>query len=172
MGVKPGTASRRRLVSSWLWSQICARSSNDIDVLKDVVDAHVLHQQPKRLSQSEAARCLGISASFLGFLLMLERSGLLKLPDPLPDKIVESKDLMTMVRESLKTLTVREQAVLTMRFGLNGDEPKTLSDTGASFGRSTERARQIQAKALRKLLQPSRSKYIRGCLTSLGWRSL
>ena len=150
-----GWQGRVQLRRSWLWSQLCARC-----------------QKPETLSQSEAALSLGISASFLGFLLMLERSRLLKLPDPLPDKIVESKDLMIMVREGLNTLTVREHAVLTMRFGLDGDEPKTLSDTGASFGRSKERARQIQAKALRKLLQPSRSKYIRGCLTSLGWRSL
>ena len=125
-------------------------------------ELRALWPETEVLGQSEAARRLGMPPSFLGLMLMLETIGLVRFPDPLPepDDIVESEELASIVRERLKTLTVREQTILTMRFGLDGDEPKTLSDTGAAIKRSKERARQIQAKALRKLRHPSRSKYI------------
>ena len=62
------------------------------------------------------------------------------------------------IREVLKTLTPREAKVLVMRFGLNDGHPKTLEEVGAEFNVTRERIRQIEAKALRKLRHPSRSK--------------
>lgn len=66
--------------------------------------------------------------------------------------------------EVLTTLTPREAKVLTLRFGLGDGEPKTLEEVGKEFNVTRERIRQIEAKALRKLRHPSRSKKLRDFL--------
>ena len=58
-------------------------------------------------------------------------------------------------------LTKREQLVVTLRFGLNGDEPKTLEEIGKIYKVSRGRIRQIEAKALRKLRHPMRTDHLR-----------
>ena len=58
----------------------------------------------------------------------------------------------------------REQQVLRMRFGLDDGKPRTLEDVGHRFGVTRERIRQIEAKALRKLRHPSRTKKLKGFL--------
>lgn len=55
------------------------------------------------------------------------------------------------VEKSLEILTDREQDVIRLRFGLGGNESKTLEEVGAYFNVTRERIRQIEAKALRKL---------------------
>ena len=64
----------------------------------------------------------------------------------------------------LKTLTPREEEVLRMRFGLDDGHPRTLEDVGDRFGVTRERIRQIEAKALRKLRHPQRSKKLKDFL--------
>jgi len=64
------------------------------------------------------------------------------------------------LRKSLSTLSNREQSVLSMRFGLDGDSPMTLEETANSCRVTKERIRQIEAKAIRKLRQPSRSSFL------------
>jgi RNA polymerase primary sigma factor len=68
----------------------------------------------------------------------------------------------TMLKEQLEgvleTLTPREHKVLKLRFGLDDGRPRTLEEIGHEFGVTRERIRQIEAKALRKLRHPSRSK--------------
>jgi RNA polymerase primary sigma factor len=64
----------------------------------------------------------------------------------------------------LKTLTTREEKVLAMRFGLEDGHPHTLEEVGKEFNVTRERIRQIEAKALRKLRHPSRSKRLRDFL--------
>jgi RNA polymerase primary sigma factor len=64
----------------------------------------------------------------------------------------------------LSTLTDREAKVLTLRFGLDGSQPKTLEEVGKVFGVTRERIRQIEAKALRKLKHPSRRKKLQDYL--------
>jgi len=64
----------------------------------------------------------------------------------------------------LSTLTVREEKVLRMRFGLDDGKSKTLEEVGKRFDVTRERIRQIEAKALRKLRHPSRSKKLRDFL--------
>jgi RNA polymerase primary sigma factor len=63
--------------------------------------------------------------------------------------------------EVLGTLSDREQLVLELRYGLKGDAPKTLEEVGMEFNITRERVRQIEAKALRKLRHPSRSRKLR-----------
>ncbi len=92
--------------------------------------------------------------------------------DFIPDEsVVEpvdaaSKELLReQIRSVLSFLSDREREVLEMRFGLNDGKDHTLEEVGKSFGVTRERIRQIEAKALRKLRHPSRSKALRDYLT-------
>ena len=69
--------------------------------------------------------------------------------------------LKAKVNEVLETLTVREAEVLRLRFGLKDGTPQTLEEVGKEFNVTRERIRQIEAKALRKLRHPSRSKHLK-----------
>ena len=64
----------------------------------------------------------------------------------------------------LASLTPREQKVLSLRFGLEDGQPRTLEELGQEFHVTRERVRQIEAKALRKLRHPSRAKRLRDYL--------
>ena len=64
----------------------------------------------------------------------------------------------------LSTLTPREEKVLKLRFGIEDGRPRTLEEVGKEFNVTRERIRQIEAKALRKLRHPSRSKKLRDFL--------
>ncbi|HHF51344.1 MAG TPA: sigma-70 family RNA polymerase sigma factor, partial [Candidatus Aminicenantes bacterium] len=74
-----------------------------------------------------------------------------------PDKVI-SINLREQIDEALKTLTQREAKVLKMRFGLGDGNEHTLEEVGQQFKVTRERIRQIEAKALRKLKHPTRSK--------------
>lgn len=77
------------------------------------------------------------------------------------DDYVFNKEIKSNLKKVFKTLTERERIVLTLRFGLDGEEPRTLDEVARVFNVHRERIRQIEAKAIRKLRQPSRSKYFR-----------
>ena len=64
----------------------------------------------------------------------------------------------------LATLTPREERVLRMRFGIGMNTDHTLEEVGQQFSATRERIRQIEAKALRKLKHPSRSRKLRSFL--------
>ncbi|MBI4337327.1 MAG: sigma-70 family RNA polymerase sigma factor, partial [Chloroflexi bacterium] len=72
--------------------------------------------------------------------------------------------LKQQVEEVLSTLSDRERRVLELRFGLTDGRSRTLEEVGREFGVTRERIRQIEAKALRKLRHPSRSKKLRDFL--------
>src|SRR3990170_36073 len=76
-----------------------------------------------------------------------------------------SKELLKQqLLEVLGTLSPREQRVIELRFGLRDGKPRTLEAVGREFGVTRERIRQIEAKAIRKLRHPSRSKLIKDYL--------
>ena len=72
--------------------------------------------------------------------------------------------LKEQLRDVLATLTPREEKVLSLRFGLEDGRPRTLEEVGKEFDVTRERIRQIEAKALRKLRHPSRSKKLKDFL--------
>ena len=83
---------------------------------------------------------------------------------PAPADAAASAMLKEQLNEVLQTLTDREQKVLKLRFGLEDGHARTLEEVGKRFNVTRERIRQIEAKALRKLRNPSRSKKLRDYL--------
>ena len=75
-----------------------------------------------------------------------------------PSEEFNKKEIFKEARALLKNLTEREEQVLRMRFGLDGQEERTLSEIGQSFSLTRERIRQIESQALRKLRAPARSR--------------
>ena len=78
-----------------------------------------------------------------------------------PSDAVINLNLKEQVAAMLKTLTPREEAIIRMRFGLDNDSECTLEQVGDAFAVTRERIRQIEAKALRKLRHPLRSRHVR-----------
>ncbi|NLF24631.1 MAG: RNA polymerase sigma factor RpoD [Deltaproteobacteria bacterium] len=79
-----------------------------------------------------------------------------------PSNAVVNMNLQEQTRKVLGSLTPREEKVLRMRFGIGEKSDHTLEEVGQNFDVTRERIRQIEAKALRKLRHPSRSKKLRG----------
>lgn len=78
-----------------------------------------------------------------------------------PETIYEAIELRSLIEEALKTLTEKEAKVLKMRFGLEDGIEHTLAEIGHQFRLTGERIRRIEAKALRKLKHPARSKRLK-----------
>ena len=83
---------------------------------------------------------------------------------PVPADAAAFTLLKEQLEEVLGTLTEREQKVLTLRFGLEDGRARTLEEVGREFNVTRERIRQIEAKALRKLRHPSRSRKLKDYL--------
>lgn len=83
---------------------------------------------------------------------------------PVPAEAASQTLLKEQLADVLKTLTPREEKVLRLRFGLEDGRPRTLEEVGKEFNVTRERIRQIEAKALRKLRHPSRSKKLKDYL--------
>ena len=81
-----------------------------------------------------------------------------------PEDFTIHEMLKEEIGDVLLTLTEREEQVLRLRFGLDDGSPKTLEEVGQMFGVTRERIRQIEAKALRKLRHPSRSRKLKDFL--------
>lgn len=81
-----------------------------------------------------------------------------------PSEVASLSLLREQLFEVMDTLTAREKKVLELRFGLTDGRTRTLEEVGREFGVTRERIRQIEAKALRKLRHPSRSKKLRDFL--------
>ena len=83
---------------------------------------------------------------------------------PAPAEVASFQLLREQLEEVLTSLTPREQKVLKLRFGLEDGRARTLEEVGKEFGVTRERIRQIEAKALRKLRHPTRSKKLKDYL--------
>lgn len=83
---------------------------------------------------------------------------------PVPAEAAAATLLKEQLDEVLSTLTEREQKVLRLRFGMNDGRARTLEEVGKEFDVTRERIRQIEAKALRKLRHPSRSRKLKDYL--------
>ena len=83
---------------------------------------------------------------------------------PVPAEAAAATLLKEQLSEVLNTLSEREQKVLRLRFGMNDGRARTLEEVGKEFDVTRERIRQIEAKALRKLRHPSRSRKLRDYL--------
>ncbi|MBP3919939.1 MAG: RNA polymerase sigma factor RpoD [Bacilli bacterium] len=82
-----------------------------------------------------------------------------------PEEYATNELLKDEISEVLLTLTEREEKVIRLRFGLEDGKSRTLEEVGQMFGVTRERIRQIEAKALRKLRHPSRSRKLRDYMT-------
>ena len=78
-----------------------------------------------------------------------------------PTDVVAGSMLKEQLINVLDTLTPREEKVLRLRYGIDDGKPRTLEEVGKEFNVTRERIRQIEAKALRKLRHPSRSKRLK-----------
>ncbi len=81
-----------------------------------------------------------------------------------PEEYATNEILKDEISEVLETLTEREEKVIRLRFGLEDGKSRTLEEVGQMFGVTRERIRQIEAKALRKLRHPSRSRKLKDYL--------
>ena len=78
-----------------------------------------------------------------------------------PDQATDQKMLLQQIYDALESLPDREAMVLQMRFGLVDGKPKTLEEVGHKFGVTRERARQLEAIALRKMRHPTRARKLK-----------
>ena len=84
-----------------------------------------------------------------------------------PDEATSYTFLKERVDEVLNTLTTRERKVLMLRFGVGDGTPRTLEEVGKEFSVTRERIRQIEAKALKKMRHPTRSRKLTGFLEGM-----
>jgi RNA polymerase primary sigma factor len=97
-------------------------------------------------------------------LLFLTHAALYKHPSLAPAEAASHQLLKEQVEAVLDSLTGRERRVLQLRFGLEDGRARTLEEVGKEFNVTRERIRQIEAKALRKLRHPSRSRKLKDYL--------
>ena len=83
---------------------------------------------------------------------------------PVPAEEAAYTLLQEQLEKVMETLTEREQKVIRLRYGLGSGRPRTLEEVGKEFNVTRERIRQIEAKALRKLRHPSRSRILKDYL--------
>lgn len=115
-----------------------------------VVEIQRISQDPVSLEQPVGEE----EDSHLGDFLEDEKS-------KAPQDFAEAGMLREQLGSVLNTLTPREEMVIRLRYGLDDARPRTLEDVGKEFGVTRERIRQIEAKALRKLRHPNRSKKLK-----------
>ena len=89
---------------------------------------------------------------------------LVKVAGPVKRETMQGALLQEQLDEVMQTLTEREKKVLALRFGLEDGRSRTLEEVGKEFHVTRERIRQIEAKALRKLRHPSRSRKLKDYL--------
>jgi RNA polymerase primary sigma factor len=151
---------------------------DDVSIIRDAIKFdEVQHIDPLlyrkwRQAANKVREILHISQDPMSLELPVGNEDSTQLGDFIEDEsVVEPVDaasarlLSEQVRNVLEFLNEREREVLEMRFGLNDGRDHTLEEVGKKFGVTRERIRQIEAKALRKLRHPSRSRSLRDYLS-------
>ncbi len=146
------------------------------------VNSQLLHEQGKEPTAEEIAERLEMSVDKVREIMRVAQEPVSLetpigeeedshlgdfIPDdeaPVPAEVASHTLLREQLSEVLDTLTEREEKVLRLRFGLVDGRPRTLEEVGKEFNVTRERIRQIEAKALRKLRHPSRSKKLKDFL--------
>ena len=146
------------------------------------VSAQLLHENGREPTVEEIAEAMSITENKVREILRVAQEPVsLETPigeeedshlgDCIPDEDAQvpaeaayQSLLKEQLTEVLATLTPREEKVLRLRFGLEDGRPRTLEEVGKEFAVTRERIRQIEAKALRKLRHPTRSKRLRDFL--------
>ncbi len=144
----------------------------------------LLQEFGREPTTDEIAECLGITAEKVREIMKIAQDPVsLKTPigeeedshlgdfvedmdSPAPSDTASYSLLREQLCNILHTLTPREEQVIKLRFGLEDGRPRTLEEVGRQFQITRERIRQIEAKALRKLRHPSRSKTLKDYLTN------
>ena len=124
------------------------------------------------LSLHEVEELLKVAGDDLSLSSAVGEDGTLELGDTLEQETIPSVELEMMKssfeeqirRAMLEELDEKEQGVIKMRFGLDGEEPRTLQEIGAELGLSRERIRQIESKAKEKLRRSHLAQGLRGAL--------
>jgi RNA polymerase sigma factor (sigma-70 family) len=130
------------------WTPLATRIAEAVHETEDYLFDPVLYGRKPRLVELEVDQ------------RQLLDAGVLTLPET-PDEAFERTELQEYVARALETLMPREQDVLRRRCGFGGVEPQTLQEIADAYDRTPVRIRHIEAKALRKLRHPARSKRIR-----------
>jgi RNA polymerase primary sigma factor len=144
----------------------------------------LLQEFGREPTTDEIAECLGITAEKVREIMKIAQDPVsLETPigeeedshlgdfvedvdSPAPSESASYSLLREQLCNILHTLTPREEQVIKLRFGLEDGRPRTLEEVGKQFQITRERIRQIEAKALRKLRHPSRSKTLKDYLTN------
>jgi RNA polymerase sigma factor (sigma-70 family) len=113
------------------------------------------------MSEAFQKRQKQIEYTFLADPAKLVGSGAMPALPPMPDEMVFEGELGAKIEDTLSTLTPREENVINLRFGLKGNHEHTLAEVGQIFHVGSERIRQIEMKALRKLREPPRARKLK-----------
>ena len=133
------------------WSESAVKISKAFNMPPEILFPQALEEITNNKAEREMS-----AASFL-----LDSSVETLLLEQNPETKVTQDSLRRQVQGVLSTLSPREQKVIAMRFGLDGDGPKTFDEIGEVFNIGRERVRQIEAKAFRMLRHPSRIKQLK-----------
>ena len=127
--------------------ELAAKMNTSVDKIRDI---YKISQEPVSLETPIGEE----DDSHLGDFIKDERN-------VSPEEYATNEMLKDEINDVLETLTEREEKVIRLRFGLDDGKSKTLEEVGQLFGVTRERIRQIEAKALRKLRHPSRSRKLK-----------
>jgi RNA polymerase primary sigma factor len=127
--------------------------------------------QKTSLSEHEVENALKVSGDDLSLSAAVGEDGTLELGDTIEQDTVPSVERQLMrssfeeqIRSLVAELDEKERQVISMRFGLDGEDPRTLQEIGEAMGLSRERIRQIESKAKEKLRRNQRTIGLRGAL--------